>query len=212
MWSIINQSKNKGIIFMKSTKNELDNQTLVADANKQNQKIDEMLAKADVVVASNDLGQINQYLSELKEMGGMLPKAKLKRIADNLALYVTDDLDDITFFIKLYGQYGAISPKLIKRIMLQYNKASEAEFLAYFADMVSGMSDSDLERLIAETSNNPKLNAICKRIKKRRQASQTVAQIQTQMLQAFDVPTPTKKRAKKKEAEVANEKSAGLSR
>ena len=182
---------------MKSTKNELDQQTLVADADKQNKKIAEMLEQADAVIASNDLVKINAYLSELKEMGGMLPKAKLKKIADNLALNVTDELDDITFFIKLYGQYGAISPKLIKRIMLQYNKASEAEFLTYFADMVSGMSDADLDRLISETSANPKLNAICKRIKKRRKASQMVVHVENQMLPAFDLPAAPKKKAKK---------------
>lgn len=199
---------------MKSTKNTLDQQTLVAEADKQNKKIAEMLAKADEVVASNNLAQINAYLSELKEMGGMLPKTKLKKIADNLALNVTDELDDISFFIKLYGQYGAISPKLIKRIMLQYNKASEAEFLAYFADMVSGMSDADLDRLIAETEKNPKLNAICKRIKKRRKASQTVAFMETQMLPAFDVPAKKAKKTKKakKENVAADEEAQALTR
>lgn len=199
---------------MKTTKNELDQQTLVADSDKQNKKIADMLLQADEIVASNDLSKINAYLSELKEAGGMLPKAKLKRVADNLALNVTDELDDITFFIKLYGQYGAISPKLIKRIMLQYNKASEAEFLAYFADMVSGMSDSDLERLISETEANPKLNAICKRIKKRRKASQMVVHIENQMLPAFDAPAKAKKRTKKttEVKEVKSEKSLGMKR
>ena len=190
---------------MKSTKNVLNKELLVEDAGKQNQKIAEMLEQADAIIATNNLSSINEYLSALKELGGMLPKSKLKKVADNLALNVTDDLTDITFFIKLYGQYGAISPKLIKRIMLQYNKASEAEFLSYFADMVSGMSDADLERLIAETENNPKLNAICKRIQKRRKASQMVVHIENQMLPAFELEAPAKKRTKK--AKAAEEKA-----
>ena len=201
---------------MKSTKNELNQQAFVAEADKQNKKIAALLSQADAIVASNDLSKINPYLSELKEVGGMLPKTKLKKIADNLALNVTDELDDITFFIKLYGQYGAISPKLIKRIMLQYNKASEAEFLAYFADMVSGMSDADLERLISETQANPKLNAICKRIKKRRKASQMVSHMEVQMVPAFDVPTKQivkkAKKSKKKEDEDEDEDAKVLTK
>ena len=97
--------------------------------------------------------------------------------------------------------------------MLQYNKASEAEFLAYFADMVSGMSDSDLDRLISETEQNPKLNAICKRIKKRRKASKMVAHIENQNLIAFDLPAQTKKKTRKaKEEVVVKEKGKSLGR
>ena len=190
---------------MKSTKNVLDNETMVAEATEQNKKIADMLARGDEVVASNNLKEINEYLSTLKEMGGMLPKSQLKHIADGLAINVTDDLSDITYFIKLYGQYGAISPKLIKRIMIQYNKASEAEFLTYFADMVSGMTDADLDRLIAESETNPKLTAVCKRIKKRRQATQTVSFVEMQRLEAYDVPAAKKANKKRKAKAKAKE-------
>lgn len=183
---------------MKNSKNILDEKAMVADAAKQNKKIEELLKKGDAIIASNDLKAINDYLSELKELGGMLKKEQLKKVADNLSVNITDDLSDITFFIKLYGQYGAISPKLIKRIMLQYNKAQEAEFLAYFADMVSGMSDADLDRLIKETQNNPKLNEICKRIKQRRLSTQMVRHVEQQVIPAFDMPTVKKKTTKKK--------------
>lgn len=189
---------------MKNSKNILDDKAMVADAAKQNKKINELLAKGDQIVATNDLKAINAYLSELKELGGMLPKAQLKKVADNLAVNITDDLGDIAFFVKLYGQYGAISPKIIKRIMLQYNKAQEAEFLAYFADMVSGMSDEDLDKLIKETANNPKLNDICKRIKKRRMSTQMVRHVEQQILPAFEMPV-VKKKATKKKAKKAEE-------
>ncbi len=195
---------------MKSTKNVLDNKAMVADADKQNKKINDMLKKADEVIASNNLKQINEYLSSLKELGGMLSKQELKKVADNLSVNITDDLSDIAFFIKLYGQYGAISSKLIKRIMLQYNKASEAEFLTYFADMVSGMNDDDLDRLIAETQNNPKLNDVCKRIKKRRASTQMVNHVEQQMLPAFDAPVVTTKRTKKRKAEKEDEAEIAL--
>lgn len=200
---------------MKNSKNVLDDKAFVADAAKQNKKIEEMMAKSAEVIATNDLKAINQYLSELKELGGMLPKAQLKKVADNLAVNITDDLGDIAFFIKLYGQYGAISPKIVKRIMLQYNKAQEAEFLSYFADMVSGMSDEDLDKLIKETENNPKLNEICKRIKKRRMSTKMVRHVEQQVLPAFDLPVvkkkATKKKAKKTE-ELADEEEMALTK
>lgn len=190
---------------MKNSKNILDDKTMVADAAKQNKKIEDMLKKSEEIIATNNLKAINEYLSQLKELGGMLPKAQLKKIADNLAVNITDDLGDIAFFIKLYGQYGAISPKIVKRIMLQYNKAQEAEFLAYFADMVSGMSDADLDKLIAETStSNPKLNEMCKRIKKRRESTQMVRHVEQQVLPMFDAPV-AKKKATKKKAKKAEE-------
>lgn len=182
---------------MESSKQVLDDKAMIANAEKQNQKIVELLAQAEQIVATNDLKQINQYLSDLKEAGGMLPKTKLKKIADNLAVNMTDDLDDVAFFVKNYGQFGAISSKLIKRIMLQFNKASEAEFLTYFADMVSGMSDADLERLVAETEGNPKLNTVCQRIKKRRKSTQTVHEMEIHNLQAFDAPVVKHKASKK---------------
>lgn len=182
---------------MESSKQVLDDKAMIANAEKQNQKIAELLAQAEQIVATNDLKQINQYLSDLKEAGGMLPKTKLKKIADNLAVNMTDDLDDVAFFVKNYGQFGAISSKLIKRIMLQFNKASEAKFLTYFADMVSGMSDADLERLVAETEGNPKLNAVCQRIKKRRKSTQTVHEMEIHNLQAFDAPVVKHKASKK---------------
>lgn len=182
---------------MESSKQVLDDKAMIANAEKQNQKIAELLAQAEQIVATNDLKQINQYLSDLKEAGGMLPKTKLKKIADNLAVNMTDDLDDVAFFVKNYGQFGAISSKLIKRIMLQFNKASEAEFLTYFADMVSGMSDADLERLVAETEGNPKLNTVCQRIKKRRKSTQTVHEMEIHNLQAFDAPVVKHKASKK---------------
>ena len=182
---------------MESSKQVLDDKAMIANAEKQNQKIAELLAQAEQIVATNDLKQINQYLSDLKEAGGMLPKTKLKKIADNLAVNMTDDLDDVAFFVKNYGQFGAISSKLIKRIMLQFNKASEAEFLTYFADMVSGMSDADLERLVAETEGNPKLNTVCQRIKKRRKSTQTVHEMEIHNLQAFDAPVVKHKESKK---------------
>ena len=182
---------------MESSKQVLDDKAMIANAEKQNQKIAELLAQAEQIVATNDLKQINQYLSDLKEAGGMLTKTKLKKIADNLAVNMTDDLDDVAFFVKNYGQFGAISSKLIKRIMLQFNKASEAEFLTYFADMVSGMSDADLERLVAETEGNPKLNTVCQRIKKRRKSTQTVHEMEIHNLQAFDAPVVKHKESKK---------------
>ncbi len=182
---------------MESSKQVLDDKAMIANAEKQNQKIAELLAQAEQIVATNDLKQINQYLSDLKEAGGMLTKTKLKKIADNLAVNMTDDLDDVAFFVKNYGQFGAISSKLIKRIMLQFNKASEAEFLTYFADMVSGMSDADLERLVAETEGNPKLNTVCQRIKKRRKSTQTVHEMEIHNLQAFDAPVVKHKASKK---------------
>ena len=182
---------------MESSKQVLDDKAMIANAEKQNQKIAELLAQAEQIVATNDLKQINQYLSDLKEAGGMLPKTKLKKIADNLAVNMADDLDDVAFFVKNYGQFGAISSKLIKRIMLQFNKASEAEFLTYFADMVSGMSDADLERLVAETEGNPKLNTVCQRIKKRRKSTQTVHEMEIHNLQAFDAPVVKHKASKK---------------
>ena len=182
---------------MESSKQVLDDKAMIANAEKQNQKIAELLAQAEQIVATNDLKQINQYLSDLKEAGGMLPKTKLKKIADNLAVNMTDDLDDVAFIVKNYGQFGATSSKLIKRIMLQFNKASEAEFLTYFADMVSGMSDADLERLVAETEGNPKLNTVCQRIKKRRKSTQTVHEMEIHNLQAFDAPVVKHKASKK---------------
>lgn len=194
---------------MENTKQVLDSKAMIVDANKQNEKIAEMLTKADQIIATNDLKQINTYLSELKEAGGMLPKTKLKKIADNLSVNMTDDLGDIAFFVKNYGEFGAISSKLIKRIMIQYNKASEAEFMTYFADMVSGMSDSDLDKLIAETKGNPKLNAICQRIKKRRMATQAVHDIEMHNLQTFEAPKIkriTQKKATKQD-EQANVKT-----
>lgn len=54
---------------MESSKQVLDDKAMIANAEKQNQKIAELLAQAEQIVATNDLKQINQYLSDLKEIG-----------------------------------------------------------------------------------------------------------------------------------------------